>query len=383
MQSSRVPASRRRFLSVPHPSVLLLAVFLAGCASSNRPDLGSRNLHDTLTVLAERHHVCAVAVAVIKNRQLASIDTATACLPAATLAPDSVFQAASLSKPVFAYAVLKLVAQGKLDLDAPVMTYLPQGYRHQRDLLRAEPSDPVSDPRLAAITVRMVLNHTSGLPNWTSGTLRVGTVPGTTWDYSGEGYVLLQRAVEAVTGLPLDQFMSAQVFQPLAMNHSDYAWNERVAKHLLPGTKANGAPREAMTLTNPNAAFSLLTSAADYGKFMVALLADDALLKQVTALPVAVDPALGLSWGLGWGIERGQDDSAIWQWGNNTGYRAFAIASVRSGDGFVMLTNSENGLELAQPLAEKILPGQHTLFQSPILGTDVLNILCNRLHICL
>lgn len=383
MPSSRVPASGRRFWPAPHLPVLLLSVLLAGCASSNRPAPASLNLHDTLQVLADRHHVCGVAVAVIKNRQLASIDTASGCVPAATLAPDSVFQAASLSKPVFAYAVLKLAAQGKLDLDAPVMTYLPQGYRHQRDLLKAEPSDLVTDPRLAAITVRMVLNHTSGLPNWASGLLRVGTAPGTKWDYSGEGYVLLQRAVEAVTGQPLDQFMAAQVFQPLAMNHSDYAWNERVARHLLPGTKANGAPRAAMTLTNPNAAFSLHTSAADYAKFMVALLADDALLTLSTAAPVAVDPALGIRWGLGWGMERGQDDATIWQWGNNTGYRAFAMASVRSGDGFVMLTNSENGLELAQPLAQKILPGQHTVFESPILGTDMLNVLCNTLRICI
>ncbi len=324
-----------------------------------------------------------MVVAVIRNRQLASIETASACATPATLAPDSVFQAASLSKPVFAYAVLKLVAQGKLDLDTPVMTYLPQGYRHQRDLLTPEPSDLVTDPQLAAITVRMVLNHTSGLPNWTSGVLRVGTAPGTKWDYSGEGYVLLQRAVESVTGQPLDQFMAAQVFQPLGMNHSDYAWNERVAKNLLPGTKANGAPRAAMTLTHPNAAFSLHTSAADYAKFMVALMKDDALLSQSTASPVVVDPALGISWGLGWGMERGQDDATIWQWGNNTGYRAFAMASVRSGDGFVMLTNSENGLELAPPLAQKILPGRHTVFESPILGTDLLNVLCNTLRICL
>ncbi|WP_243490478.1 serine hydrolase [Massilia violaceinigra] len=138
---------------------------------------------------------------------------------------------------MFAYAVLKLVAQGKLDLDTPVMAYLPQGYRHQRNLLAPEPSDLVTDPQLAAITVRMVLNHTSGLPNWTSGVLRAGAAPGTKWDYSG--------------------------------------------------------------------------------------------------------------------------------------------------DGFVMLTNSENGMELAPPLARKILPGQHTVFQSAILGTDLLNVLCNTLRICL
>ncbi|WP_166894324.1 serine hydrolase domain-containing protein [Massilia sp. CCM 8734] len=340
-------------------------------------------MRETLKVLAKQHHVCGAALAVIKQRQLASIDTASGCLPAPAVNGDSVFQAASLSKPVFAYAVLKLAAQGKLELDAPLMRYLPQGYRHQFDPLKAQPSELVTDPRLAAITARMVLNHTSGLPNWASGPLRFEAAPGTAWHYSGEGYVLLQRAVEAITGQRLDQFMRAQVFTPLGMTHSDYAWSERIAPNLMPGTKANGAPRAGLTLNEPNAAFSLHTSAADYGKFLVALLGDDEILAQLSASPVAVDAGLGLGWGLGWGIERDRDASYIWHWGNNTGYRAFVMASARTGDGFVILTNSENGLELAQPLAQKIVPGEHKLFRSPILGTDMLNVLCNTLHICL
>ncbi|WP_167227596.1 serine hydrolase domain-containing protein [Massilia rubra] len=368
--------------ALPLP-VLLIALCLSGCASSHRPDLASLNMRDTLQVLAEQHHVCGVAVAVIRQRQLASIDSASGCTPAPKVDANSVFQAASLSKPVFAYAVLKLAAQGKLELDAPLMRYLPQGYRHQFDPLKAQPSELVTDPRLAAITVRMVLNHTSGLPNWASGPLRFEAAPGTAWHYSGEGYVLLQRAVEAVSGQRLDQFMRAQVFTPLGMTHSDYAWSERIAPNLMPGSKANGAPRAGLALNEPNAAFSLHTSAADYGKFLVALLGDDEILAQLSASPVPVDAGLGLDWGLQWGIERDRDASYIWHWGNNTGYRAFVMASVRTGDGFVMLTNSENGLELAQPLAQKIVPGEHKLFQSPILGTDMLNVLCNTLHICL
>ncbi|CUI02731.1 serine hydrolase domain-containing protein [Massilia antarctica] len=387
MQSSRAMTSRRRALLAGHAGFLLLmpviSMSLSGCASSSRTDLPSGNVHEALKILAERHHVCAVALAVVKNRQLASIDSATACSPASALDADSVFQAASLSKPVFAYAVLKLVAQGKLELDAPVVKYLPQGYRHQFDPLKDEPSDLVTDSRLQAITVRMVLNHTSGLPNWASGPLGFDSAPGAKWNYSGEGYVLLQRAVEAVTGQPLDQFMSSQVFKPLGMLHSDYAWNERIGQHLLAGTKANGAPRAAPNWKRPIAAASLYTSAADYGKFLVTVLNDGDLMKQISALPVAVDPALGLSWGLGWGMERNQDDSYIWQWGNNMGYRAFVIASARTGDGFVMLTNSENGLDLAQPMAQKILPGEHKLFQSPMLGVDVINLLCKTLRVCL
>lgn len=361
----------------------VLSLFLSGCAASSQTDLASKNLQETIQLLAEKHRVCAVAVAVIKHRRLDSIDTATGCQPAATINADSVFQAASLSKPVFAYAVLKLVAQGKLELDAPVVKYLPQGYRHQFNPLKAEPSELVTAPRLRAITVRMVLNHTSGLPNWSAGPLNFDSAPGTKWHYSGEGYVLLQRAVEAVAGQPLDQFMAAQVFTPLAMNHSAYAWNERIANSILPGTKANGRPRTTLDLTAPIAAFSLYTTAADYAKFLVAVLNDGDVLKQISAAPVPVDQGLGLSWGLGWGIEQGQDDRYIWQWGNNTGYRAFVIASPRTGDGLVMLTSGENGLKLAEPVAKKVLGSEHKLFQFSMLDDDLLNLLCNKLRLCL
>lgn len=270
-----------------------------------------------------------------------------------------------------------------MELDAPIMKYLPQGYRHQFNPLTAEPSELVTDPRLQAITVRMILNHTAGLPNWASGPLNFVSTPGKEWNYSGEGYFLLQRAVEAVTKQPLDRFMSSQVFKPLAMNHSDYEWNERISQTLLPGSKANGKPRATMALKEPIAAFSLHTTAADYGKFLVALLNDEEVIKQISASPVPVDPSLGVSWGLGWGIARDRDESTIWQWGNNTGYRAFVIASPRMGDGFVMLTNSENGLELAEPLTQKILPGERKLFQFSSLHGDVINWVCNTVRLCL
>lgn len=373
-------AARRRRVLLALP---VCAVILCGCAASARVNPASQSVPDALQSLAQKHHVCAVTLAVIKNRQLASIDTATACPPPKTVDADSVFQAASLSKPVFAYAVLKLAAQGRIDLDAPVMRYLPQGYRHRVDPLKAEPAELATDPRLQAITARMVLNHTSGLPNWASGPLKVVSTPGTAWDYSGEGYVLLQRAVESITGQPLDQVMAEQVFAPSGMQRSRYRWNETIARHLQPGTRANGAPRTTLNMTEPIAAFSLYTTASDYAKFLVRLSGDAAAIQQTVTVAVAADPAQGIDWGLGWGIERHQDDTFIWQWGNNPGYRAFVIASLRTGDCFVMLTNSENGLELAQPMAQKILPGEHRLFGSSILGTDVVNIVCNTLRVCL
>ena len=123
-------------------------------------------MRETLQLLARRYGVCNVTATVILNREIQSVDSAQGCPSESPLMPENIFEAASLSKPVFAYAVLELIAQGKMDLEAPVIRYLPNGYQHRSQVhLRDSPSELVSDPRLATVSVRMALNHTSGLPN--------------------------------------------------------------------------------------------------------------------------------------------------------------------------------------------------------------------------
>jgi CubicO group peptidase (beta-lactamase class C family) len=365
---------------------LAALMLMASCASPPDAVPAPAAPAERLAHLAQQHHVCGAAVAVIRQRELRSITTASGCDPALQVRTDSVFQAASLSKPVFAYAVLKLVQQGVLELDAPVLQYLPQGYRHAFDPLHPElaaKSDDVTDPRLRTVTVRMLLQHTAGLPNWASGPLRFEGIPGERWAYSGEGYVLLQRAVEAVMRRPLDEVMQEQVFNPLGMGRSSYRWTPEIGGHLLPGTKANGAPRKVVPLNQPVAAFSLYTTVDDYARFLIALLREPALLEMAADSPVDVDSDLNLAWGLGWGLEQSADGVRLWQWGNNPGYRSFVLAVPGSGDGLVLLTNSDAGLKLVEPLVQAALPGEHTVLRSPFLSAGVLDVLCEFLRVCL
>jgi CubicO group peptidase (beta-lactamase class C family) len=129
---------------------------------------------------------------------------------------STVFEAASLSKPVFAYAVLKLVDAGKFDLDKPLNQYLPGNY------------DVGDDPRLGQITARRVLSHTPGFPNWRpqGGALKIHFTPGDRFSYSGEGFVYLAKVIEHVTGEKFDDFMKKTVFDPLGMTSSSYVWQE-------------------------------------------------------------------------------------------------------------------------------------------------------------
>src|SRR5258706_12038233 len=143
----------------------------------------------------------------------------------------TVFEAASLSKPVFAYAVLKLVDAGKLDLDAPVAKYLPGDY--------------VEDPRQGAITARRVLSHTTGFPNWRPNgqQLKIHFAPGERFSYSGEGFVYLQKAVERLTGQTLDAVMKRLVFEPLPMARTSYVWGGPSEPLKARGHDAAGTPR--------------------------------------------------------------------------------------------------------------------------------------------
>jgi CubicO group peptidase (beta-lactamase class C family) len=179
--------------------------------------------------------------------------------------------------------------------------------------------------------------------------------------------MVLQQVLETVTGTALDEWASRQVFGPLAMRDSAMQWRETLTDKAVPGHTRRGVAHAAR-FAKPMAAASLYTTAHDYARFLAALLADDALLSLTLTRPVQAESRLLLQWGLGWGIESSNDGPVLWHWGNNPGYRAFAMASTTTGDGFVLLTNGERGLALAEPLAGAVLPGPHRLFGFHMLG---------------
>jgi CubicO group peptidase (beta-lactamase class C family) len=140
----------------------------------------------------------------------------TAVTPQTPLNPGTIFEAASLSKPVFAYMVLRLADRGEFDLDRPLHEML-------------EYPRLAHDERYKRITARIVLSHGTGLPNWGGEKLTLRFDPGTDYGYSGEGFVFLQKTVERVTGRSLDELARREVFEPLGMTRSSYVWQERFA----------------------------------------------------------------------------------------------------------------------------------------------------------
>lgn len=278
---------------------------------------------------------------------------------------DGILQAASLTKPVIAFVVLEWARAGQIDGRAPVSTYLPHGYRHRQKPFAGpadNPTDLVPPATLARITVATLLNHSAGLPNWTGDALTLASAPGQRWDYSGEGYLLLQALIVAVTGTSIEEAVSSYVFEPLGMQDSRMWPTDDIRDRVVDGVGWLGM-RQHFACAEPNAAASMCTTAADYAKFLDAVASRAEWLAAVIADPIPVDRDLGLASGCGWGIEQAAGGLYLWQCGNNPGYRAFAMLSVASGDGFVLMTNREKGLRLAASLAQATIPADYGGFR--------------------
>ena len=292
------------------------------------------------------------AIAVIENANLAyagDFGVRTTATHEAVTA-DTIFQMASLSKPLFAYAVLKLATNDLLHLDRPLSQYLPQPYI-------------THDERIHLITARHILSHTAGFPNWRpdrdwdkghfeNASLPIEADPGSRFSYSGEGFWYLQYVIEQITGQALDDMMQANVFTPLGMHDSSYIWQARFESQTADGHKDNGDVVEHYRVTDANAAFSLYSSAADYARFILALLTQpDDILDQMRKAHVTVGTQQGLSWGLGWGIQHSSGDT-LWHWGANPGFRNFVVIDPVQRNAVIILTNSSDGLSMCDSIVQ-------------------------------
>jgi CubicO group peptidase (beta-lactamase class C family) len=342
--------------------LLLGLLFLTGRAEAN-------SLPATYCGLASQAHVEGAAIAVFGNGAVSSITCGKRDrAQKQPVTAETVFEAASLSKPVFAYAVLKLVEAGKLDLDAPLLKYLGNLYIHEDDpFFERGRTDVVRDPVLRRTTAREVLSHTTGLPNWAStGPLSFTGQPGR-WQYSAEGYILLQRVVERITGQPLDEWIAETVFKPLGMRHSSFIWRPAFRSNAAIGFDRSGDAERANQYPHAVAPATLYTTLDDYGLFLQRLLDGDAIGKRMMQEQTTVDRAYGLAWGLGIGIEGKEPSLAYFHSGNNRGYKTFFMIEPEKRKGLLLLTNSDNGYSLIKPFVALALHDQHPVLDAPEL----------------
>jgi CubicO group peptidase (beta-lactamase class C family) len=296
----------------------------------------------------------------------------------------TIFEAQSMSKPVFAYRVMKLCEQGIIDLDRPLTTYTTE------KLLEG-------DALLDLITARRVLCHTTGLPNWrTANTpLRIDFTPGEKWSYSGEGYNYLQSIVTRRAGHTdstncrtladgyracagdFGDDMTANLLRPFGMASSGYVWTETIGKKMARPHDENGMPlptrkSTAIDVARYGSAGSLLSTATDFAKFLIEIINPrpsdnyrlnarshrEMLRPQVDLRPgdfLGDGRSLRSSWSLGWQVLHLDNGDVHCHGGDYDGFHSMSAMSLPRQSGFVVMSNGENGYKMIQSRLMKYL----------------------------
>ena len=375
-----------RLFRFPMLIVVLTAITLCSACGSPEDDrinqgiegIGGRSIsissiETTIENAMEKASVAGLSCAIINGSEIVYAKAFGYRDSDAGLAADeeTVFSAASFSKTVFAYLVLLLCKDGILELDKPLHEYFD----------RPLPDDPyysdfAHDERYKLITARMVLSHSTGLPNVRlfsrDGRLEIMFEPGTRYSYSGEGYKLLQMVVEHVTAKGLEELSREKIFVPLSMARTSFVWQEEYeGNHALPHNRWS-KPHFISKSDKAGAAGSMLTTASDFARFIVAVLNADGIrgesvremLKPQIALtsrrmfgPDAWNDTdenrgINLSWGLGWGLFETEHGHAFFRTGHGFGNQNYTVTYLEPGIGVVLLSNSDNFESVAAEIVE-------------------------------
>jgi CubicO group peptidase (beta-lactamase class C family) len=204
------------------------------------------------------------------------------------LLADTVMYGASLTKSAFAYMVLQLVDEGRLDLDAPIARYLARPLPDYPTEDKYAPwADLAGDPRWRAITPRILLTHSAGFSNFAfvepDGKLRIHFAPGSRYAYSGEGLILLQFVLERGLGLDVGEEMQRRVFDRFGMPDTSMIWRADFAENLADGWKADGSIEPHDERSKVRAAGSMDTSIADMARLAAGIARNEGLSPQSAA----------------------------------------------------------------------------------------------------
>ncbi len=335
----------------------------------------------TVTRLMKAAEVPGVGIAIFDGKKIAYLKAyglrdVERVLP---LTPDSVMTAASLSKSAFATVTMQLVQEGVLELDKPVYQYLPKPlpeYERYTDL--------AGDPRYRLITLRMCLDHTTGLPNLRvfnrDHKLNINFVPGSRYAYSGEGIELAQLVVETVKKKPLNELMRERLFIPDGMTRTSMVWENRFESDFANGYDEYGRSLGPEKRKTADAAGSMQTTLHDYANFLQALMQGRDLNQKTIELMLSpqveivekhqfpslntettdANKAIRLSYGLGWGLYWPPYGKAFFKEGHDEGWRHYAVCFDKSGTGILIMTNGSNGEGMFKELIETLLHNTYT-----------------------
>ncbi len=325
--------------------------------------------------LMQANRVHGLAVALVRKGQVAFVGSyGQRNAAGAPLTPDTVMYGASLTKATFAYFVLQLVGEGKLDLDRSIADYLPKplpDYPRYADLK--------DDPRWRKLTLRILLNHSTGFPNFRwldpDEKLRFHRDPGARYGYSGEGINLAQLVVEQALGLELKPEMQRRVFDRFGMTRTSMQWREDFAGNLADGFTVEGKLIPHDQRENVRAAGSMDTTITDWSRFLAGAARGEGLSKGARAemvrrsididspvqFPTLLDAktdrwtAIKLGYAVGWGTFESPFGHAFFKEGYDDGTSNYALCIDARQDCIVLLSNDNRAAGIFVALVDKLL----------------------------
>ena len=312
-------------------------------------------LPDLTTTLREQH-VESASVALIRDGRIVSTGAWGMAGPNRAATVSTPYNLASLTKPLTAEVILRLVSAGTLSLDEPM-----DRYWIDPDLSR--------DPRRMQLTLRMALSHRTGLPNWRDAKgLAFDHDPGTITGYSGEGYQYAARYAENRTGQSFETLAGRWLFAPAHMRDSGFVSAQGETAPIAVPYDDAGKPLPVEQVTRYNAADLAHATAQDYARFLIAARNDSGLTRVIAAdrsrsqADLTPDICTGTKantcppwtgFGLGWQLLGFPGGTTMLHTGKDAGAFTFAAIDRASGDGIVILTNSDNGWRVILPILER------------------------------
>jgi CubicO group peptidase (beta-lactamase class C family) len=323
-----------------------------------------------------RYRVPAVQIALIQDFELAWEQAHGTAADGRAATSDTLFQAASIGKAHTALAALRLVDEGRLALDAPINGALRSWKVPDNDLTRKQP-----------VTLAQLLSHTAGLsapafPGYVPGdplpglvdildgrppanttAVRVESLPGERFRYSGGGTTVVELALQDVSGQGFPAFMAKELFRPLGLTHATFRQPlpDDLLREAAVGHGPSGRPIAGLRHVYPeHAAAGLWTTAGDLARFGVAAAASaagrpHAYLKRETAARM-LQPVLPPA-GLGFFLDAFGWKGFFGHAGSNEGFTCLLLVHRERGYGAAIMTNSDNGppliLEILRGLAEE------------------------------
>lgn len=322
--------------------------------AAQTPRAGAVEEEREMRRLMAENNVPVLGLGVIREGRLERVKVFGDLRKGSPAPDDTIFNVASLTKPVVAVLALRLVSAGKWSLDEPLDKYW------------VDP-DLRDDPRHRLLTTRIVLTHRTGFPNWrwmsASKKLAFEFEPGSRYQYSGEGFEYLRRALEAKFKVPLETLAAELLLGPLRMRDTRFGWGGRVDEaRFAVGYDQRGAAYPDFKAVGVNAADDLLTTAGDYGRFLVSVLNGEGLTPELFAEMTSPQVKVSEkgSFGLGWWIYDGLGpggEYALSHTGSDKGVSTAVFLLPKSRRGLIVMTNVDEGYKIYDELLIKYLGG--------------------------